>query len=278
MTDMERHVLVVANETVVGEDLIERLKRRAGQGPIRVTVVAPINQPRQGFVVYDDTRRASAGRRLDRTLQRLREAGIPAHGLVADADPVDVVRDASAQIKPDEVIVSTHPRQKSGWLRRDKVEQMRRVAGSIPFEHVVVDLARQHADANVLVVANQTVLGAPLLEKIRDRAARGGASFMIVSPQGEGEGSYDDAERRLRRAIELLRSEGIDVHGYVAHPDPYRAAMHTIEDERVDELIVSTFPEQRSGWLRRDLVERLRKDSGVPVEHVVVEDRSAVPA
>ena len=58
-------------------------------------------------------------------------------------------------------------------------------------------------------------------------------------------------------------------HGQIAHPDPYTATMQVIEDERVDEVIVSTFPGERSGWLRRDVVERLRKDAGVPVEHVV---------
>ena len=275
----EGHVLVVANETIAGQELIDRLKARAAQGPVRVTVVAPINQPRQGFVVYDDTRRASAGRRLDRTLDKLRDAGIPAMGLVADADPVDVLRDAIAQTEPDEVIVSTHPRQKSGWLRRDKVDQMRRVAGDLPFEHVVVDLSKQHAAANVLVVANQTVLGEALLRAIRERKAQGdGASFLIVSPQGESESSYDEAERRLRRAVELLRSEGIDAHGYIAHPDPYRAAMQAIEDERVDEVIVSTFPQQRSGWLRGELVERLKKDAGVPVRHVVAEEPATVSA
>ena len=44
--------------------------------------------------------------------------------------------------------------------------------------------------------------------------------------------------------------------------------MQTLEDERVDEIIVSTFPNERSGWLRRNLVERLRNDAKVPVEHV----------
>ena len=53
------------------------------------------------------------------------------------------------------------------------------------------------------------------------------------------------------------------------HPDPYTAAMQAMHDERVDEIIVSTFPGERRGWLRRDLVERLRKDTGLPVEHVV---------
>ena len=53
------------------------------------------------------------------------------------------------------------------------------------------------------------------------------------------------------------------------HPDPYTAARQTVNDERVDEIIVSTFPGEKSGWLRRDLVGRLRRDTGLPVEHVV---------
>jgi len=53
------------------------------------------------------------------------------------------------------------------------------------------------------------------------------------------------------------------------HPDPYTAARQTVHDERIDEIIVSTFPGETSGWLRRDLVARLRKDTGLPVEHVI---------
>ena len=47
--------------------------------------------------------------------------------------------------------------------------------------------------------------------------------------------------------------------------------MEAVHDERVDEIIVSTFEPLSSGWLRKDLVERLRKETGVPVEHVVAE-------
>ena len=61
------------------------------------------------------------------------------------------------------------------------------------------------------------------------------------------------------------------MHGQISHPDPYAAVMQTIEDERVDELIVSTFPDARSGWLRRNLLERLRNDTKLPVEHVEVD-------
>ena len=51
--------------------------------------------------------------------------------------------------------------------------------------------------------------------------------------------------------------------------------MQAVRDEKVDEIIVSTFPQQRSGWLRRDLVGRLKSDSGVPVEHVVSTEAEA---
>jgi hypothetical protein len=274
-----RNIVVIANETVVSRALVDLLEEKANaDGDTTVTVVAPVNQPRQGYVVYYDTRRAAARRRLDRTLDLLHKAGVRADGVVVECDPVSALRDAIDQLQPDEVIVSTHPQQKSGWLRRNAVEQMRRVAGDLPFQHVVVDLNEERGDKNVLVVANQTVLGEPLLEKIRDRAKAGDASFLIISPQGDTEGSYEEAERRLLRAVTLLRGEGLETHGQISHPDPYAAVLQTMEDERVDELIVSTFPGERSGWLRRDLVERLRETTKLPVEHVEVDVPAGVSA
>jgi hypothetical protein len=155
---------------------------------------------------------------------------------------------------------------------------MRKVAGSLPFEHVVVDLREEHGPANVLVVANQTVLGDPLLERIRARAQSSPASFLIISPQGDGSDSYEEAEKRLLRAVTRLRAEGIDVHGQISHPDPYMATIQAIEDERIDEIVVSTFPRARSGWLRRDLVERLRSDTKLPLDHVEVDTPATVSA
>jgi hypothetical protein len=276
--ERSRQILVVANETVVSPALVELIKEKAKAGAVYVTVLAPINQPRQGYVVYYDTRRAAARRRLEKTLDLLRSVGVPADGIVVESDPVSALQDAIHQLEPDEIVVSTHPQQKSGWLRRNAVEQMRRVAGDLPFQHVVVDLAAERGQANVLVVANQTVLGAPLLDKIRERAQKTPASFLIISPQGESEGSYEAAERRLLRAVSLLRGEGLDVHGQISHPDPFSAVMQTMEDERVDELIVSTFPDARSGWLRRNLLERLRDETKLPIEHVTVDAPVGVTA
>jgi len=264
-------VLVVANETLVGAELVEAVKRRAAQGPIRVAVVVPVSQPRQGYVVYHDSRRAAAERRLDRTLQALRDAGVPAHGGVFDDEPLAAVKDVLASEDVDEIIVSTHPETKSGWLRKDLVDEIRRAAGNRPVQHVVSSAAAL-GGTNVLVVANETVLGESLLERIRARAREGNVSFLIVCPQSDLSGAeHPEAERRLRAALATLRGDGIDVHGQIAHPDPFTAAMNAIHDERTDEIIVSTFPGKRSGWLRRDLVGRLRSESGIPVEHVVSE-------
>ena len=274
----EASVLVVANETLVGDELAAVVRRRAEKGPIRVVVVAPVTQPRGGYVVYRDSRRAAAGRRLDRVLEALRGAGIPAHGGVYDDEPLAAVKDVIASEDVDEIVVSTHPESTSGWLRKNLVEEIRKAAGERPVEHVVSDVSSR-VGANVLVVANETVLGKPLLDRIRQRAAEGPASFLIVCPQSDpARGEHPEAERRLRAALSILRSEGIDAHGQVAHPDPFIAAMEHVHDERTDEIIVSTFPGERSGWLRRDLVGRLRSESGVPVHHVVAEDLVETPA
>ena len=181
---------------------------------------------------------------------------------------MQAVKDALAQLEPkvDQIVVSTHPEERSGWLRRNVLGDVERLAGGIPVTHVVA--GDDGEETNVLVIANQTVVSDELLARIRRRAAKSPASFLIVAPQSDEE-EHADADKRLRLALSELRGEGIDAHGQVVHPDPYTAAQHVVNDERVDEIIVSTFGGEKSGWLRRDLVQRLRKDTGLPVDHVV---------
>jgi hypothetical protein len=260
------NILVIANETAASQTLLDAVRGEAAGGD-RITVIAPVNEPTQGYVVYEDTRRAAAGRRLDKTMKALREAGLAAQGFVVETGPVQAVKDALAQLEPkvDEIVVSTHPAARSGWMRRDVVQEVERCAGGVPVKHVE---AQDEGETNVLVIANQTVVSDELLDRIRKRAAKGPASFLIVAPQSDDE-EHSDADRRLRRALSELRGDGIEAHGQVVHPDPYTAARHAVHDESVDEIIVSTFPGEKSGWLRRDLVQRLRKDTGLPVEHVI---------
>ena len=279
MSAQLRKILVVANETLLGDELLDAVRSRAADTGALVVVIAPVNTPREGFVVYDNTRRASAGRRLDRTLARFREAGVHAMGHVVDSDPLAAVKDAIEMEEPDELIVSTHPESKSGWRRRNLVEEIRKAAGERPVEHVVSEVAERTGAANVLVLANETVLGERLLDRIRAKASDSEhTSFLIVCPQSDpDQGEHPDAERRLRQALARLRSDGIDAHGQIAHPDPFTAAMHAVRDERVDSILVSTFPEQRgSSWLKRDLIGRLWNETKLPVEHVVVEPAEVV--
>ena len=81
-------MLVIANETAASSALLDTLRERAADGQeIQVTVIAPVSEPRHGFVVYQDTRRASAGRRLEKTLELLRTSGIRAQGFVVETSP-----------------------------------------------------------------------------------------------------------------------------------------------------------------------------------------------
>jgi len=157
-----RHILVLANETVAGKTLVDALLAHAAEEPIRVTVLCPQNDPRAGYVVYQESRRSAAERRLRRTLDLLHEHGIAARGAVVDPDPLQALRDALHEHRPDVVIISTHPQQRSRWLRQNLVDRARKIAG-VPVEHVVVDLESPRERANVLVIANQTIVGQPLL-------------------------------------------------------------------------------------------------------------------
>ena len=67
------------------------------------------------------------------------------------------------------------------------------------------------------------------------------------------------------------------VAGMVGDPDPYTATMNALQFYKVSRIIVSTLPVTRSGWLRADLITRLRKASNIEVEHIVAEQQSEQP-
>ena len=262
------HVLVVANETVGGEKLFQALEQRAARGPIRCTVICPQNRPRRGFVIYDDSARSAARIRLELTLERLRKLGIEAEGELMDPDPYMAVKDALREHGADEIIISTLPYARSGWLRRDLIGRIRQYAG-IPVEHVVVDL-NEEPTRHVLVVANQTVGGTKLIETLERRATETPHRFTVISPQdGAGDEAVESAERRLGHTLRVLHKASLVVIGYVTHPDPLTSIMNTVQHDPPNEIIISTLPGSTSNWLRGDLIGRVRRSTGLPVEHVV---------
>jgi len=264
-----RRVLVVANETVAGRALIDAVKRHADEGPVEVKVICPQNAPKHGFVIYDDSVRGAAENRLQTTLAQLREIGIEATGEVMDPDPFSAVQDALHDGDVDEIIVSTHPETRSGWLRQDLVLRLTQSTG-LPVEHVVVDLDIDHDEATrTLVVANQTVGGAPLFKLLKEMAAEKERRFIVICPQGEEDDV--DAHERLAHTLKRLEDEGLAAIGQVMHPDPFTSIQNALQFYGVDEIVISTFPETRSGWARSQLVERVESVTSKPVTHVVVE-------
>ncbi len=268
-----KRILVVANETAAGRPLIDAVKSAAEGAEAYVHVICPQNQPKHGYVIYEDMVREAAENRVKMTIALLREAGIEADGEVMDPDPYAAVMDALGDQDYDEIIVSTHPETRSGWLREGLVDRLRRAARR-PVEHVVVDLDSERDDVKrTLVVANQTMGDTSLLEALRRKAAEEPRRFIVIAPQsaGNGDGGDDDAPERLAHTLKELQDAGFDAIGQVVHPDPYTAIQNALQFYAPDDIVISTFPETRSGWLRGDLIGRVKASTGKPVEHVVSE-------
>jgi hypothetical protein len=273
-----KRILVVANQTVGGRALIDAVTGLASKAhdegrPFEVFVVCPQNLPRKGSIVYDQSVWSAAENRLKTTIAHLREVGIEAQGEVMDPDPYAATMDAVAEFQPDEIVISTLPETRSGWLRKDLVERVRQ-GTDLPVDHVVVDLDREREEIrHTLVVANQTVGGEPLIDLLKSKAAEEPHTFTVICPQGEGQAG--DAHARLAHTLERLEQEGLEAVGQVMDPDPYTAIQNALDYYTVDEIVISTFPETRSGWLRGDLVGRVRSFTSKPVEHVVVTEEQA---
>ena len=141
----ERRILVIANETVGGGTLRETIREHSAGARTEILVVTPaLNSPLKHWVSDEDAARDAAQERLDRSLARLREAGIEARGEVGDGEPLQAIEDALRTFGADEIIISTHPEGRSNWLERGVVSGAHE-RFELPITHVVVDLERETA-------------------------------------------------------------------------------------------------------------------------------------
>jgi hypothetical protein len=266
-------VIVVANETLASRSLVNSVRERAQQGDDpRIVLVVPMAKPSSGMVAYDEVLRDAAQHRIDAAVAALAKDDVEAIGEVMDPDPFSATMDAVREFHPDQIIISTHPETRSGWMRRDLIERVEQ-ATALPVRHIVVDLdVERESDTHTLVVANQTAGGRPLLGLLKGKAAEKQHRFIVVVPQPTGGGDTTaQARERLNGVVDELTSEGLETTGIIGDPDPYDAVMNALSFFRVDEIVISTHPAQRSGWLRADLIERVRRSTSLPVEHVVVD-------
>jgi GABA permease len=144
----EHRILVVANETVGGEELLEEIKRRVIGVKAQVFVVCPaLNSKLRHWVSDEDQARLQAQHRLDESLAAMQDAGIEARGQIGDSDPLQAIEDGIRIFAPDELVISTHPEGRSNWLERGIVVHTRE-RFACPVTHVVVDLPFDEVSAS----------------------------------------------------------------------------------------------------------------------------------
>ncbi len=273
-------ILVVANETLGGRELLDEVRKRA-DSDTRFILCVPQNKPGAGLVIYADAMFDAAQVRLDLALEVVRSMDIRAIGEVGDSDPFSATLDAVREYLPQEIIISTYRATRSGWLRRDLIERVSDATG-LPVTHVVNDIDSEGLPFHVtLAVANRTASGNELLEALQAKAEAFSQPdrrqlFIVVVPAEGGQGpAVQRARTRLKLVLDRLHVRGLYASGMVGDPDPFTAITNALQNFRVDDIVISTFPDTKSGWLRSDLIERVRRASGKPVEHIVHDD---VPA
>jgi len=135
-----RRILVIANETVGGDELLALLGVKAEGVDEEMLLVCPaLNSRVRTWTSDEDPARADAQERLDASLSRLASAGVSARGEIGDGDPLQALEDALREFPADEIVVSTHPPGRSHWLEQGVVEQAR-LRYDVPVTHVVVDV------------------------------------------------------------------------------------------------------------------------------------------
>jgi hypothetical protein len=134
------HLLVLAGAKVEGADLREGIMGRHPDHEVDVYLVAPAltATPLRHAMGDVDDAIASARRRLERSVEEIKRAGIPVSGAVGDADPELAIQDALQVFPADEIVIATHPDEEATWLEKEAFERAQRTF-SQPISHLVID-------------------------------------------------------------------------------------------------------------------------------------------
>jgi len=133
----EHQILIVANRTLGGEQLVEAARQRVSAGADAIWIVVPASAPPEDpaaprlgtelgmlpSLSLDRSARPDAYElaevRLERAQNQLRALGVAVGGEVGDEDPLKAIGDALATHPCEEILISTLPRAASHWLRVD---------------------------------------------------------------------------------------------------------------------------------------------------------------
>jgi GABA permease len=142
--DGRHRLLVVANETVGGEALREEIRNRSRGRDSEILVVTPaLTASRAAHWASDvDEAIEMARQRMELSVIEIERLGLKATGEIGDSDPNVAIEDALRVFPADEIVISTHPPERSRWLERGVVERAREEI-DLPISHVVVDLSAE---------------------------------------------------------------------------------------------------------------------------------------
>jgi len=270
--DERKPLLVFLNEVAGGRKLLQAVRERQDQVS-GVVVAAPQNQPSVGQLIDTAEVREAARARVEVTMAVLSEFGIESIGEVLDPEPSLALDDAVRAHRPGEVLFSSLPGTRFGFLRRDLVEWVRdRCEPEVKLTHIPVRIEEDAIrwDLNhTLVVATKTVAAPDLVARLKDRASIRPHRFTIICPRAEDVSEAQVARDLASTLAELYRNE-IDATGQPMSPDPFLAVKNGIEHYRIDDILISTFAGERSQWLEDNLIGRVRDITDKSVEHIEV--------
>lgn len=131
-------VLIVANESVDAEELLGELRQLKNESTASYYVCMPARplQTGNGPAWSAEASGIAAQGRLDGVLGILRREGLHADGVLEDYRPMQAMDDAVEAFKPNLIVISTHPLDRSPWLRQDIVEQARKKYG-LAIRHII---------------------------------------------------------------------------------------------------------------------------------------------
>jgi hypothetical protein len=144
------------------------------------------------------------------------------------------------------------------------------------------------APVRVLVVAAKTAATPALLDAVRERAARGPASFTLLVPNpvhglhtvvDPEDQNTDEAQAIIELAQPLIEeAAGGKIDALVGDNRPLDAIQDAVNLHGFEEIIVSTLPARVSRWLKLDLPSKLN-GLGLPVTTVTArsKDDAAAP-
>jgi GABA permease len=146
VADDTRRILVVANQTAAGRELLEEIGNRCRGQKCEVMLVSPalVGSRAERWASDIDEGLDLARERMARSVTALRGIGIEVRAEVGDPDPNMAIEDALRVFPADEIVISTLPPEQSRWLEHEVVERTRREV-ELPMAHVIVDLDAERA-------------------------------------------------------------------------------------------------------------------------------------